>query len=310
MSVEPSASLPRPWGLLGAPSSVAAHWPGIEKAPAVLRAAGVVEALRATSVPLRDFGDLPVARWTARRHPGEPNNVDGVAEVLHRVRGRLEEVFDTGHRPLVLGGECTLTIAVVAALVGRVEDVGVVYVDGGQDLMIPRDHPHEPILDGMGVAHLLDLPGSVEEIAAIGPRRPVLASADVVFFGFSEDDEDIHHQVSSARVPAAEVAADPEASASAALRALRTTHIVVHVDVDVLDFLRIPAADVPVYGRGLGMDHLERALRVFARDPRCAALVLTEYNPDHDPSGRASAALIRLLANVLSPASAPPEEEV
>jgi arginase family enzyme len=33
----------RTWGLLGVPSSVAAHWPGIEQGPAALREAGLLE---------------------------------------------------------------------------------------------------------------------------------------------------------------------------------------------------------------------------------------------------------------------------
>lgn len=300
MTATPAADPRRPWGLLGAPSSAAAHWPGIEKAPAAMRAAGLVDTLHAAAVPFRDFGDLPVVRWEARRRAGEPNNVACVAEGLHRARERVADIVAAEHRPLVLGGECTLTIAVVSTLVAGFGDVGLMYVDGGQDLMIPRDHPEEPILDGMGVAHLLDLAGTMAEIAAIGPRRPLLAASDVVFFGFSDGDEDIHGQVPSTRVPAGEVTADPEGAASAALRALRASHVVVHVDVDVLDFLRTPAADVPVYGRGLGLDHLERALRVFVHDPRCAALVLTEYNPDHDPSGQASAGIIRCLAEALT----------
>ena len=72
----------RGWGLLGVPSSAAAHWPGIEKAPAALRAAGLVKALRATGLALEDHGDLPVTRWQAARTDGGPNNVLQVVDVL------------------------------------------------------------------------------------------------------------------------------------------------------------------------------------------------------------------------------------
>jgi len=272
----------------------------VEKAPAAFRAAGLIEALRDASVAVQDLGDLPEVRWEARPQDGAPNNVAGVLRGRLEARGRIESIVDSGHRPFILGGECTLAIAVVSALVARGVDVGLVYVDGGQDLMIPADHPDEPILDGMGVAHLLDLPGTVDDIASIGPRRPLLTPPDVVFFGYADPEEDTHGLVPSARFPAAGVSADPEGSAHAALAGLDVEHFVVHVDVDVLDFLLAPAADVPLYGRGLELEHLARSLKLFVSDPRCAALLLVEYNPDHDPAGRGAAGIVDTLVAALS----------
>lgn len=298
----PANRAPAPWGLFGAPSSAAAHWPGIERAPAALRAHDVLARLHAAGVDVQDFGDLPVHAWTAVRSAREPNNVAGVLRALADARARAATVLASGRRPLVLGGECTLTIALVSAFADDRRDVGVVYVDGGQDLLLPAEHPEEPILDGTGVAHLLDLPGAVDALAGIGPRRPLLRAADIVFFGYAEDEEDVHGLVDSVRLPAERVAAQPEGAASRALDALATDEIIVHVDVDVLDFLQLPAADVPVYGRGLRVDVLERALRVLVADPRCRGLLLVEYNPDHDPHGIAAQRLVRLLAAALAPA--------
>ena len=166
----------RTWGVLGVPSSVAAHWPGIEQGPAALREGGLLETLRAHGVRVADHGDLAVARWTADRTDGRPNAWRQVVEVVDRARSAIADVVLAGQAPLVLGGECTLAIALVAAVVEQYGEVGLIYVDGGQDLMIPVDHPHEPILDAMGVAHMLDLPGCVPELAGIGPRQPLLES--------------------------------------------------------------------------------------------------------------------------------------
>ena len=44
----------------------------------------------------------------------------------------------------------------------------------------------------------------------------------------------------SERIPASVVSADPEAAASRALGALSAASIVIHIDVDVLDFLQYP----------------------------------------------------------------------
>ena len=284
------------------PSSAAAHWPGQEKAPEVLRAAGLVEELRSAGVRLDDHGDLPVVRW--RAHPTEhtPHNVTQVRQLLEEASSRIGDIFAAGQLPLVTGGECTLAVALVSAAVASGHDVGLMYVDGGQDLMIPTDHPDEPILDGMGVAHLLDLPGTVAEIAAVGPRRPLLEPSRVCFFGYGDEEEDVHGLVHAAsRHPASTVAGAPEDAAELALSQLTRTapEFVVHFDVDVLDFFTIPAADVPQHGRGLDLEAAIAALRVFVGHPGFRGLTLCEFNPDHGEPDTARQ-LVQGLASALT----------
>jgi arginase len=122
-------------GLLGVPSSSAAHWPGQEKAPEALRAAGLATLLAETGHRVVDHGDRPVVRW--RPHPHQqrrPHDLDRTLEVLRDTRSQVAAIFETGQIPLVAGGECTLTIAVVSAAVEAGLDLGLVYVDGGPDL--------------------------------------------------------------------------------------------------------------------------------------------------------------------------------
>lgn len=288
------------WAVVGVPSSAAAHSRGLEKAPAALRAAGLVDALSAAGVGVRDDGDLPTATWRAHREGSEPNDAERVVDGLRGVRRRVGDVLDRGERPLVLGGECTVTIGVVAAVAERDPEVALLYVDGGQDLQLPPDHPDEPILDSMGVAHLLDLPGTFEPLAALGHRRPLLDADRLVFFGYSDGEEDTHGLVPAAvRIAVDEVLAAPEEAARRALAAAGDAPFVLHLDVDVLDYLTLPAADIPTYGRGLDPATLERALRVIGSAPGLRAVVCAEVNPDHadEPALRA---VVTLLTRALS----------
>ncbi|WP_116949459.1 arginase family protein [Jiangella endophytica] len=291
-------------GILGVPSSAAAHWPGQERAPAALRAAGLVELLERSGNDLHDHGDRPVRRWTARpAADGGPNNLDGVLEVLDDTRAAVTQILADDHTPVVVGGECTLTIAVVSAFAAAGHEVGLVYVDGGQDLQTPADHPDEPIADGMGVAHLLDLPGTAPALSGFGPRRPLLTADQVCFFGYADDEEDVHGRVPSWRFPVASVAPDPQAAARLALDAVTsvTTRFIVHLDVDVVNFLDLPAADVPQY-RGLTLAQVMSAVTVMVRHPGFAGLVLTEFNPDHgEPDGSTARRLAEALAAAFTP---------
>jgi arginase len=90
-------------GLIGVPSSAAAHGPGQEKAPAALRRAGLPERLAAAGVRVVDYGDLPVARWRPDPHRRRPHNLQAVLGVLGETSRRVGEILADGRIPLLLG---------------------------------------------------------------------------------------------------------------------------------------------------------------------------------------------------------------
>lgn len=286
------------------PSSAAAHAPGLERSPAALRAAGLVPALERSGRRVVDHGDTTPARW--RPDPPErtnPHDVDRVATVLQEARSALAPVLAAGQVPVVLGGECTVTLAVLAACADAGLDVGLVYVDGGQDLQLAADHPEEPIADSMGVAHLLDLPGTHDALAGLGPRRPLLTADRLCFVGYADDEEDVHGLVPSVRIPASSVLADPGSAARRAVAAVGTGFLV-HLDVDVLDMFTLPLADVPQYGRGLTPPVLTDLLAALVSTPGWSGLVVAEANPDRDDEHATSMrTLVGLLEAALTPAS-------
>jgi arginase len=173
------------FGLLGVPSSAAAHGPGQEKAPAALRRAGLPERLAAAGLRVADYGDLPVVRWRPDPHQRRPHNLQAVLGVLHETSGRVVEILADGRVPLVLGGECSVTIAVMAAFLERGIEPALLYMDGGVDLFTPATNP-TGILDSMGVAHLLDEPGATAELAELGPARALLRDGRLLLFGYTD----------------------------------------------------------------------------------------------------------------------------
>jgi hypothetical protein len=173
------------FGLLGVPSSAAAHGPGQEKGPAALRRARLPERLAAAGVQVVDYGDLPVVRWRPDPHQRRPHNLQAVLGVLRQAGGRVGEILADGRVPLVLGGECSVTIAMMSAFLDRGVEPALLYMDGGVDLFTPATNP-TGILDSMGVAHLLDEPGTTAELAGFGPVRPLLRDDRLLLFGYTD----------------------------------------------------------------------------------------------------------------------------
>jgi arginase len=302
----------RRFGLLGVPSSAGARTPGQEKGPAAVRGAGLLEHLTQNGLDVRDHGDLPAFRWRPDPVTRSPQNLDGVVSVATSVAGSIEGIVRDGELPLVVGGDCTITVGVVAGLRRAGLDPSLLYVDGGVDLYVPEAQPAGH-MDSMGVAHLLDEPGSARGLAGLGPTRPMLEARKLVFFGQgavsvrpAEDPRDVEGIVFSRhgfRNYPIEVVAGRAGEAATEARAaieLDDGPFVVHFDVDVLDFLDCPLADQPE-DRGLLLDEAMESLAVFAGSARFGGLVVTEINPDHaDEAGATLRRFVEGIAGALA----------
>jgi arginase len=160
-------------------------------------------------------------------------------------------------------------------------------------------------LDWMGPAHMLGLPGTDPTVAGIGPRAPLLASGDLVLFGYAPDQTRPGEQRAIEEhglhaIPLEEVAADPKAAAGRALALVPYAHYLVHFDVDTVDFVDLPLSENTGHNIGIAFDTAAAALAAVVADPRLVALTVTEHNPAHGAEdGSTTAALADALAAAL-----------
>jgi arginase len=99
------------------------------------------------------------------------------------------------------------------------------------------------------------------------------------------------------------VSRDPAAAAARALELLesRTDRLVVHFDVDVIDFTDTPLSENTGRNEGLSYRDALRALDSLVGSPRLAGLTITELNPAHVERGAGSIErLARDLAGALA----------
>lgn len=292
---------PRHWTLLGVPSSAGARRTGQERAPAALRAAGLLERLQKAGCDVVDGGDLPVVTFAPDPEQPRQQNVGLVLEVARQTADAVDRVLTGGRLPVVLGGDCSLGLGVIAGLLRHQARLGLVYFDGDLDLNTPST-TSSGIFDGMVMAHILGR--GVPELAGLGPRTPLLDEEDIVLFGYDVDsgwidppELEVLERLRSTKYPLARVRANPAAAAREALRDLegRSDAILVHFDVDVTD---LPAAEV-VHPQGLDVASAFAALEVFAAAPTLTAIVVTEFNPEQDPDGAQCASVIEGLVEAL-----------
>ena len=291
------------WVIIGVPSSAGAHHAGQELAPGALRTAGLPARLRAAGLTVTDGGDLPGAVFEPDRTAADGRNLPAVARVAREVAGRVAEIAGSGRLPLLLGGDCTITLGAVAGLKRGQPDVGLLYVDGDADLGVPGDGG-SGIFDSMGVAHLLGR--GAPELAGLAGPPPLLDPARLAVLGpdpreTSDAGREFLARLGVSLTEAPAFAADPAGTAEHALAAVAGASgpLLVHFDVDVVDSGDLPLGNFPHYGSGVRLEHAVSALQVLCAHPRLAGLVLTEVNPTHDPAGQQLARLADALATAL-----------
>lgn len=273
--------------ILGVPTSAGAFAPGQEQAPAALRAAGLIARLRETGIEVEDLGDSPAWRW--RPDPANPRaqNRDAVAAIAADTAARAQRALEPGEPLLVLGGDCTVELGTVAGHVARGERFGLVYFDVHPDLNTPQS-VHAGALDWMGVAHMLGVEGVDPTVSGFGPQSPLLDDDQVLLFGWGADQATSFEREQIEvrgleQVPLSEVTRDPGGAAARVVDgfARRFDRVLVHFDVDTIDFTDAPLSEHTGRNEGLSLDAALDALGVLLSSDRLSALTVTELNPLH-----------------------------
>ncbi len=312
---------PKKIALIGAPSSAAGFAPGTEKAPAALRAAGIIEKLQAVGYEIADYGDCAPRLFADDEEHRRARNLTQIVAGLNDLKARAEIAVKSGALVLVLGGDCAQVIGLLAGARRYHKHINLLWLDRDADLNTPASTPSGRI-DGMVVAHIIGK--GAPELVRFWSEAPLVREPDVTLFGLERLDPP--EQEFLAKSPMRHIhSADIQSKGAgkAAHDALAQVHadaheFVLHVDLDVVAAEEFPAVNVPGSG-GLGFAEVRESFIEFVKHKNLLGLDVAQYNPDKDSEGSAAKKLVDLLVEALSarlevltaPAAAPaagPEE--
>lgn len=294
-----------PTVILGLPIDCTGAFAGCERAPAALRAAGLVQRLG-----LPDLGDLPIriddpTRDTATGMIGYRQ----VVTVSRAIRDTMRGLLTDGQLPLLIGGCCTVLIGTTAALSEVYDaDIGLVFVDGHADCYDGTSSPTGEAADmdltivtGSGPAELTTLSGRVpmihpQHVVMVGTRDLETARRD----GSPEPPPDTLI-IAAEAIHGVNEAADAGHRARAALLG-RVSRFWLHLDLDVLSSAALPAVDYPMPG-GLDWDELAAIVTPMIASPQCIGLDVTIYNPSLDHGGQSAQQIVNFLESTIRRAS-------
>jgi arginase len=293
---------PKKIALIGAPSSAAAFLAGSEKAPAALRAAGLVERLQTAGFEVVDHGDCAPRLFADDDEHRRARNLKEIVAGLNDLKVRAELAVKSGALVLVLGGDCAQVIGLLTGARRYYKHVNLLWFDRDADLNTPASTPSGRI-DGMVVAHVIGR-GAPELVRFFG-ESALVREPDVTLFGLERLDPPEQEFLSKSpmrHIDAAEIHA--KGGTSAAQSGLAYVHadaheFVLHLDTDVIAVDEFPAVNVPGTG-GLPLADVRAALSEFAKHKNLLGLVVAQYNPDKDPDGSGAKKLVDLLVEALS----------
>ncbi len=293
---------PKKIALIDAPSSAAAFLAGSEKAPAALRAAGLVARLQTAGYEVIDHGECAIRHFGQDDENQRARNLKEIVAGLNDLKLRAEVAVKSGALVLVLGGDCAQVIGLLTGARRYYKRISLLWFDRDADLNTPATTPSGRI-DGMVVAHVIGK-GS-PEIVRLWGEPPLVREPDVTLFGLERVDAPEQQFLNNSpmrKVSAFDVKA--KGAAEAARTALTNMHadarqVVLHLDTDVIAQEDFAAVNVPGSG-GLGFEDVRAAFVEFLKNPNLLGLYVAQYNPDKDPDGNGAKKLVDLLVEGLT----------
>ena len=288
--------------IIGCPLDMGASLRGSRLGPEAIRLAGLEKRLRNIGYQVTDYGDVEVKNtYIHERGKNNLNHLDLVKEANENLYDKVDQALDKKQFPLVLGGDHSIAIGSIKALLNHYEDLGVLWFDAHGDINTEMTSPSGNI-HGMPVASLMGEGSPI--LRGIGQEKRFLNKGQIVYIGSRDLDlgerkimKDLGVKVFTMHeVDAMGIRGVMEE----ALNYLGQTcsHIHVSFDMDVLDPEVAPGTGTKVPG---GMDYREGhlCLESVAQTGKLVSCEFVEVNPILDHENKTAKAAVALAGSLL-----------
>jgi arginase len=276
-----------PVSVFGVPTDIGASRRGASMGPEALRVAGLVEALVARGVEVRDLGDVSGPRNPQAAPVAGYRHLQEVVAWNQAVFQISQQTLEAGRMPIMLGGDHCLAIGSIAAVAGYCRAQGkklrVLWLDAHADFNTSEITPSGNI-HGMPVACLCGL--GPEPLTTLGGHVPAIRPDQVRQIGIRSVDPGEKRLVKEYALEIYDMRYIDEVGMRRVMEeALEgvdaDTHLHVSFDVDMLDPAIAPGTGTRVPG-GINYREAQLIMEMVADTGRLGSLDLVEINPALD----------------------------
>jgi len=216
------------------------------------------------------------------------------AEVQRRIAREAGRALAAGRFPIVLAGNCSTTLGVMAA--HPPTSTGILWLDAHADFNTPETTT-SGFFDGTSLAQVTG--GAWQALAATVPGFHPVAERNVILVGARDLDPAEEERLSCShicRIAAADVPDALDAAFDHLGRHVSRLHL--HIDLDVLD-PTVGRANVFSVPGGLSLVQAEMLIDAAGGRFDIASLTLSAYDPEQDSDDRILRAVGSILTAVL-----------
>jgi arginase len=272
---------------------------GVDMGPSAIRYAGLHRRLEQIGYSVSDSGNIFVPEpEEVPALPGEEraHRASAIAAVSQRVHDAMLKAIEAGEKAIFLGGDHSVALGTVSAVLTRPESVGILWIDTHADFNTPETTPSGNV-HGMVVAALM---GRCPPPLVIGSKR--LHADQIVMIGARDLDLEERSALRESGIKVLTMRDIDESGMASVVRAalntlgnVETLHV--SFDMDSLDPGVAPGVGTPVYG-GITTREGHLLMEMLADDGRVRSLDLVEVNPILDEHNRTAQMAVDLAASL------------
>jgi len=294
------ARYPRTANVISAPMTYGQPYVGTDCGPQGLKDRGLRSKLsslgwRVKDTTTIDFEDFNVAHKPPANHQAARNSLI-VGQGTQRLAKEVETTIENGEFPLILGGDHSIALGSVAAVMKAHPGVGIIWVDAHADLNTPDSSPSGN-MHGMPIGLLMDGVTDVEDLppgCEWVKDYPRLSPESIVYVGLRDVDTEERKLIRKHSIKAFTMTdIDHYGIGSVMDNALeyllqkdpnRPLHL--SYDIDAVDPKYAPATGTAVRG-GLTFREAHFVAEMVAASGNLASAEIVELNPNLSNEGGA-----------------------
>ncbi|MBT1698724.1 arginase family protein [Fulvivirgaceae bacterium PWU4] len=287
--------------IVSAPSILGLRPSGVERLAESLLSNGLKEKMGATN-PVLEIATLNHT-YSRERNANLMLNEDQLAAFSDTMYGEIGKLFDARRFPLVLGGDCSIIIGIMAALKSKGTH-GLIFMDAHADFYLPHQSTTGEAAD-MDLAIVTGR--GTDKLTNLHNLRPYVKDAHVFQVGQRDASEARHYGAQSTQDTEINCfdyelfKRDNLDDITGRIISKASSHGVdgywIHFDADVLSDDVNPAVDYQLPG-GLSFEQCEYLLRSFLRSLAIVGMSVTIFNPQLDTTGNIAKRLVSTLSEL------------
>jgi len=286
--------------IIGVPIDLGSGRRGVDMGPSAIRNAGLNERLQRLGWDVEDFGNIEVPIPETREIKDKRlKYLPEIVKVNEQLHLMVSEAMKEGVIPLILGGDHSLGIGMLAGLASDGRCFGLIWFDTHGDYN-SLDTTDSGNIHGMPLAVANGI--GAQELTSIGGGQKKIREENTVIIGAREIDPQEREMLLQSKITVFtmrdidQLGMKEVISQGIKIASQGTDGIHVSFDLDVIDPEEAPGVGTPVVG-GITYREAHLAMELLADSGRVLSMDMVEVNPILDNQNKTAELAVGLVCS-------------